>query len=34
VRDPSALNKLAADERKEYLALWADVDAVIACVQK
>jgi serine/threonine-protein kinase len=30
VRDPAELNKLAADERKEYLAFWADVAAVLA----
>jgi serine/threonine-protein kinase len=30
VRDPSALNKLAPDERKDFLALWADVAAVLA----
>jgi serine/threonine-protein kinase len=30
VREPSQLNKLPADERKEYLALWADVAAVLA----
>jgi hypothetical protein len=30
VRDPGALGKLGPDERKEYLALWADVGAVLA----
>jgi serine/threonine-protein kinase len=30
VRDPGELDRLAADERKEYLALWADVAAVLA----
>jgi len=34
VRDPGELNKLAADERKEYLALWADVAAVLARTEK
>jgi serine/threonine-protein kinase len=34
VRDPGALDKLAADERKEYLALWAEVDAVRARTEK
>jgi serine/threonine-protein kinase len=29
VRDPGELNKLAEQERKEYLALWADVAAVL-----
>jgi serine/threonine-protein kinase len=30
VRDPRELDRLAADERKEYLALWADVAAALA----
>jgi hypothetical protein len=30
VREPSLLNQLPADERKEYLALWADIAAVLA----
>jgi serine/threonine-protein kinase len=34
VRDPGELNELAADERKEYLALWADVAAVLARTRK
>src|SRR5262249_343220 len=34
VRDPGELDKLAADERKEYLALWAEVVAVLARTQK
>ena len=34
VRDPSELDKLAADERKEYLTLWAEVTAVVAGPQK
>jgi serine/threonine-protein kinase len=34
VRDPGELNKLAADERKEYLALWTEVGAVLARTQK
>jgi tetratricopeptide (TPR) repeat protein len=34
VRDPGELNKLAADERKEYLALWAEVAAVLARTDK
>jgi serine/threonine-protein kinase len=34
VRDPGELNKLAADERKEYLALWAEVAAVLARTEK
>ncbi|HJZ91232.1 MAG TPA: serine/threonine-protein kinase [Gemmataceae bacterium] len=29
VRDPGELNKLTADERREYLALWDDVTAVL-----
>ena len=34
VRDPSELNELAADERKEYLAFWAEVAAVLARTQE
>jgi hypothetical protein len=34
VRDPGELNKLAEAERKEYLALWAEVTAVLARTQK
>jgi serine/threonine-protein kinase len=34
VRDPGELTKLAANERKEYLALWAEVAAVLARTQK
>jgi serine/threonine-protein kinase len=34
VRDPGALDKLAPDEREEYLALWADVAAVLARTAK
>jgi serine/threonine-protein kinase len=34
VRDPGELDKLAADERKEYLALWAEVTAVLARTEK
>jgi serine/threonine-protein kinase len=34
VRDPGELDKLAADERKEYLALWAEVAAVLARTEK
>jgi serine/threonine-protein kinase len=34
VRDPGELNKLAAHERKEYLALWADVAAVLARTER
>jgi hypothetical protein len=30
LRDPGELNKLPADERKEFAALWADVAAVLA----
>ncbi len=29
VREPGELNKLAEDERKDYLALWAEVTAVL-----
>jgi serine/threonine-protein kinase len=34
VRDPGELDRLAPDERKEYLALWADVAAVLARTAK
>jgi serine/threonine-protein kinase len=34
VRDPGELDKLAADERQEFLALWADVAAALARAQK
>jgi serine/threonine-protein kinase len=34
VREPGELNKLPVVERKEYLALWADVAAVLARNQK
>jgi serine/threonine-protein kinase len=34
VRDPGELDKLAVDERKEYLALWAEVAAVLARIEK
>jgi serine/threonine-protein kinase len=34
VRDPGGLGKLGADERKQYLALWADVAAVLARARK
>jgi tetratricopeptide (TPR) repeat protein len=34
VRDPGELDKLTADERKEYLALWADVAAALARTEK
>jgi hypothetical protein len=34
VRDPGELDKLAADERKEYLALWAEVAAILARTEK
>jgi serine/threonine-protein kinase len=30
VRDPAALDKLPAQERKEYAAFWAQVDALLA----
>jgi tetratricopeptide (TPR) repeat protein len=30
VRDPGELNKLPADERKEYFVFWAEVDSVLA----
>jgi serine/threonine-protein kinase len=34
VRDPSELNKLAADEREDYLMLWSEVAAVLASAEK
>jgi serine/threonine-protein kinase len=34
LREPSELNKLAADERKQSLALWAEVGAVLARTPK
>jgi serine/threonine-protein kinase len=34
VRDPGELNKLAADERTEFVALWADVAAALARTEK
>jgi serine/threonine-protein kinase len=34
VRNSGALDKLAADERKEYLALWAEVAAVLTRTEK
>jgi serine/threonine-protein kinase len=34
VRDPSEVDKLAEDERKEYLALWAELAAVLARIEK
>jgi serine/threonine-protein kinase len=34
VRDPGELDKLAAEERKEFLALWAEVAAVLARTDK
>jgi serine/threonine-protein kinase len=34
VHDPGELDKLAPDERKEYLAFWADVAAVLARAEK
>jgi serine/threonine-protein kinase len=34
VRDSGELDKLAADERKEFLALWAEVAAVLARTEK
>jgi serine/threonine-protein kinase len=34
VRDPSELDKLPDDERKEYLALWADVAAILARTER
>jgi serine/threonine-protein kinase len=34
VREPGELDKLVADERKEYLALWAEVAAVLARTEK
>jgi hypothetical protein len=34
VRDSCELDKLAEDEREEYLALWAEVAAVLARIEK
>src|SRR5262249_51688023 len=34
LRDPDALDQLAADERKECLALWAEVAAMLARTEK
>jgi serine/threonine-protein kinase len=34
VRDLRELDKLTPDERKEYLALWAEVDAILARTEK
>jgi serine/threonine-protein kinase len=34
VRDPSELDKLASGERKEFLALWAEVAALLARTEK
>ena len=34
VRDPGELDRLAADEQKEYLALWAEVAAVLARTER
>jgi serine/threonine-protein kinase len=34
VRDPGELNKLPADEQKQYLTFWADVAALLARTQK
>jgi serine/threonine-protein kinase len=34
VRDPGELDRLAADEREDYLALWAEVAAVLARTEK
>jgi serine/threonine-protein kinase len=34
VREPGELSKLAADERKDYLTLWAEVGAVLARTDK
>jgi serine/threonine-protein kinase len=34
VRDPGELDRLPADERKEYLAIWADLAAVLARPEK
>ncbi|HEV3447734.1 MAG TPA: hypothetical protein VG099_24070 [Gemmataceae bacterium] len=34
LREPDDLNKLPADERNEYLALWADVAAVLARTER
>jgi serine/threonine-protein kinase len=34
VRDPDELSKLAADERNEYLAIWAELAAVLARIEE
>jgi serine/threonine-protein kinase len=34
VRDPGELDRLLADERKEWLALWAEVDASLARTER
>jgi serine/threonine-protein kinase len=34
VREPDALDRLGADERKDFLALWADVSAAVARTEK
>jgi hypothetical protein len=34
VREPGELNKLPVVEQKEYLALWAELAAVLARTQK
>jgi hypothetical protein len=34
LRDPGELDKLTAEEREEYLALWAEVAAVLARTEK
>jgi hypothetical protein len=34
LREPGELDRLAADEGKEYLVLWAEVAAVLARTQK
>ena len=34
VRDPGELDRLSADERKEYLTLWADVAALLARTER
>jgi hypothetical protein len=33
LREPSALDKLSADERKDCLALWEEVTAVVSRAQ-
>ena len=34
VREPGGLDKLDVNERKEFVALWADVSAVLARTEK